>query len=406
MSYGIVETLITVAVTAAAAAASSAAAADVAANSQPTLAGDAAPKAEAATLPARRALAAAAQQGKAVTAQTGRTVTRQVKTDKDYISLWPAGAVQKAGSKRNATWRMPDGSMAVPEQVEYVAAEWQPGGKYYNSGRIAAGPVVHSPTIEVTEPETISADFTGYGDADVQAKIADQVAAQYRDLSDKYGLQYVAEAKKQLEQADPEGTQARKLMLDIIQQQIADEPQRPVADTLDRQVGEELTAGNRMARDAAGTLASATAAANASRGDALKTSLLQAQMESGAAGQARADAARQKSLGWLTSGATPEDTAYRREQQNLANLSAFGSGQTPVTQFGQLSGAQQGATPMRTGAALPTVNPNATQAATQFGLNNWQTRVQSELSQTPSWLTGMTGALNMGQVIAAGSGTK
>jgi len=90
------------------------------------------------------------------------------------------------------------------------------------------------------------ADFTGFGEADVQGKIAEDYADLMIELGDKYGQQFVEEARKQLELSDPEGMAAREKMGQMIEQQAQETPERPVADLMEQQVGEQLEAGNRL----------------------------------------------------------------------------------------------------------------------------------------------------------------
>lgn len=63
---------------------------------------------------------------------------------------------------------------------------------------------------------------------------------------------------------------------------------------------------------------------------------------------------------FLQSGVSPEDVEYRRMQQSLANLGSFVNGTTPLAQFKNLSGAQNGATPIYSAPSNPAqFNPNA-----------------------------------------------
>ena len=71
----------------------------------------------------------------------------------------------------------------------------------------------------------------------------------------------------------------------------------------------------------------------------------------GKASEDTAARCKQAALAFLTSGATPEDVAYRREEQAFANLGSFAVGESPIAQFGQLSGAGEGAVPFGTGVA-------------------------------------------------------
>lgn len=334
-------------------------------------------EADAETLGARRAIAAAAQLGTKVSAP-GRMIEQGLN-----LGQIADGTQVKVGDQ----W------------VPYHAADFQQGGKYYGSAQTDR----HSGQqfLLTRAPEQITADFTGLGDADIQAAIANQMAAKYLELGDKYGPAYIAEAKKQLELADPEGTAAREQLFGLIQQQIAASRERPLASELDRQIGDEAVAGNRMAGDVAGTLANATGAASGARGDRVQSALLRAAMEKGSAGEARATAGNAKALGWLTSGASPADYDYRRTQQDMANLAAFANGQGPVTQFASLSGAQRGATPLRTGQALPQASNTAGADAAAYGLNAWERQQQARLGQANGVMGGLSSLLSAGSTVAA-----
>lgn len=345
-----------------------------------TLDNGAGARADAETLPARRAVEAAAAQGKKVSVPTGRTTKNTVTT-------------------KMAVFKGADGKRIEVPVSELTPQDFTRGGKYFGQDRYQT---IDKKTVQET-PEVIEADFTGYGDADVQAKIASQMAQKYLELGDEYGPQFIAEAKKQLELSDPQGTQARKQLFDLIQQQANEKPNRPVADAVDRQVTDEVKAGNRMTADAAATLGQGVDAANAARGDKLNTAILRQQMESGSEGAARAATGRQKALGWLTSGASPQDVDYKRQQQVMSNLASFTQGVTPTAQFSQLSGAQQGATPLQTGKALPGVDNNANATADTLGLQGWQASQAARLGQSSNWLGGLSALLNTaGTTVAAG----
>ncbi len=239
--------------------------------------------------------------------------------------------------------------------VKYNPDDWKEGGKFYGQ-KLPGKIVTHTQKVKAGPKEY---DFTGMGTADIQGFIADKLAAIQLDLSKKYDSQFIDEALKQQKLADPEGFAAREKMNELVQQQINDHPDRPVADLLDKNITDQLTAARLGRLDASSkeNLDAGVEAAIAARGGAANVpqgTNFEEPLTTGFAGEARDRAARQKSLAWLSSGATGEDTEYRREQQNLANLSALVNGRTPESQFGSLSGAQQGPTPFRTGQPLPT----------------------------------------------------
>lgn len=351
----------------------------------PTLDGGAGTRATAATLPAQRQLASAMQQGTKVSIPTGRMVTQT-----------------------QQMVRLPDGGT-----VPYNAADWQQGGQYYgltqagttleNGRRVTTRGFTPRPfTRSQRVPEVIEADFTGYGDADVQAKIAQQMAQIQLELGDKYGTQFIEEAKKQLALADPEGTAAREKLFQLTQEQANRKPISPIATLLNKQIGDELDAGGRLTEADNANMEQALAKANSDRGDGLNRTLLRNAMESGPEADARRATAINKGMGWLTSGATPEDVDYRATQQNLANLSNFTQGRTPTSQFASLSNSQRGAAPFVQGQPLPQVNPNTPQAFQQVQLGGWQQQLLNQSQTANPWMAGLSTLISGANTLAAG----
>lgn len=189
------------------------------------------------------------------------------------------------------------------------------------------------------------ADFTGLGDADL-SKInfdaslgnADKIAETSLALAEKYGTAFVEQRRKELEASDPTGWAMREKMGSSI---LAD-----------------LMAGKGLDDATRADVVQAERSAQAARGNMLGQSSGAAEaMEVGNAG-------------------------FRNWQQKLANAAAFLSGTTPVAQFGQLTGAQQGASPFSPVAIQPGVglNPNAGQQGASYALGvygqqsqNWAT---------------------------------
>ncbi len=329
--------------------------------------------ADASTLADRRRLEAAAQQGTSTTYMTGpRTVKREVQ----FVKI-PTGATS--------------GKIGAPtmKDVPYVASEWQEGGKYFKSGE--GIPVVFTKHVKVHIPaQERTADFTGYGEADVQGKLAEENATNQLALEKKYGPQFIEEALKQQELADPNGTAARNKIYELIQQQAGEQPDRPVANLLDSQVADQLAAGKGLDHISNDVLDEAVAQAQASRGEGSSQTDYADPLTSGFAGQSRLSAAQQKALGWLSSGATPEDVRYRREQQTMANEGAFINGQTPESQFQNLSGAQNGATPIYNGRPLPGQSPGAGAAAQGAAVQGFNAQLGAQASQADHWLSGLS----------------
>jgi hypothetical protein len=235
-----------------------------------------------------------------------------------------------------------------------------------------------------------TADFTGFGEADVQGAIARQMAQNLLDLQEKYGPQFIEEALKQQELADPEGAAARRKMYELIMQQAEAEPDRPVARLLDEQVGEQLAAGRNLDRVSDEVLREAVAQSRGARGESLDDTRFDDPLTGGFAGEARLQAAQQKAMGWLTSGATPEDVAYRRDQQTLGNLGSFIEGTSPQSQFQNLSGAQQGPAPVVTGPPNARPNANAGAAANQTQIAGWNSQLGAAANQVDPWMAGLS----------------
>jgi len=189
-------------------------------------------------------------------------------------------------------------------------------------------------------------------------------------------------------------------MYDLVQQQIENEPDRPVADLLDAQVSEQLGAGRGLDRMTEEMLAQAVREAQGSRGDKGQGEDFSENLTTGFEGQRRLDAGQQKALGWLTSGATPEDESYRREQTNLANLAAFTAGRTPQSQFDSLSGAQRGATPNLPGQPLAQIQGSG-QAGASGAMQGWNTQQNAALNTVSGWMTGLSALLGAGNVAGA-----
>ena len=113
----------------------------------------------------------------------------------------------------------------------------------------------------------------------------------------------------------------------------------------------------------------------------------------GWAGQARKDASIGKASSWLASGATPQDAAYRDEQQNISNLSALASGQTPQSQFSNLNAP--GPTPMVTGGPQAQM-PNNASAGASNAINGYNAQINQQATQTNDWMAGLAGLLSVG----------
>lgn len=309
------------------------------------------------------------------------------------------------------------------EKQEMSAAEALRAGhitkaKYDQITKATRGPRGNGPLTPTLDPETTmvnvrvktapkavtrTADFTGYGEADVQGKLARSMAEIGLDLQKKYGADFVAEAKRQQELADPEGTAARRLMADEINRMEEERKtrQRPVAGMLDSQVIGELQRGTGLGDPATASIEQVLR----DRGDTtVGAGDIAGELESGPEGEARKQARVQKALSYLSSGASPEDAAYREKQQSLANMASFLGGRTPQSQFKSLSGGQQGAAPQPVGPALPNVGPGGQAQANAAGLETYAQGIRNTANNVSPWFAGLS-LLTKGLSTAGGAMT-
>lgn len=224
-----------------------------------------------------------------------------------------------------------------------------------------------------------SYDFTGAGDADFQ-RTSDAIlressftnARTALDLQGKFGSEYVAQSRKQLQESDPIGFALRESM--------------------GQRVSEQLSMGG-SSTDAQRRLVSQGVRANQTR--------------SGNTAGVAAGVAEVMAQG---------EYSRNLEQSRLSNAGAFLAGATPQAEFGQLRNAQQGAAPMAPGqfdrSMVPGFNPNNTGQALQFASNNYSTQMSGYNAQLSAqaqkgnpWMQGLGMVLGAGVSLAtAGMG--
>lgn len=236
------------------------------------------------------------------------------------------------------------------------------------------------------------ADFTGQGDVQKESDNAREMARAVLENQQKYGVDYVNEAKRQLELSDPTGTAGRKQLYEMVMDDLqSPAPERPVASELDSQIAEQLRS-DKLPQDVSDEVKKAVL--NSTIADQGLTDSIQSKLqEEGETGNRIAD--QQRMLQWLTSGATQQDVEYRRKQQAMSNVSNFLAGRTPQAQFGQLSGAQQGASPNATAPSLPNFGNAGQDQAIQGASQQYATRVQAAADQVNPWLVGLSSAMNL-----------
>lgn len=199
-----------------------------------------------------------------------------------------------------------------------------------------------------TSPKTgeeKTVDFSGFSDADMMkaeldfmGEAADVMAKSQLDVQQKYGEEFIKQRQRELELSDPTGVAIREEM--------------------GRQALEDLKLGTELSPEMASQVTQQERAAQAARGNIF--------------GSAPA-AAEAMALG---------DAGFRMRQQRLANAASFLSGQTPVAQFGQISGAQAGASPFNPIGIGQTFTANAQlgQSGLNFALQNAQMKYESDLN--------------------------
>lgn len=237
-------------------------------------------------------------------------------------------------------------------------------------------------------------DFRGIGTADVEGAVARELAKSQLALAQKYDAQFIEEALRQQKLADPEGFAARQKMSDLIQEQIARPLNSPVSELLNEQVTQQVNAaraGTLTAEEQAILDQSVQDALRARGGAAGTAGDFTTPLTTGFAGEGRRAAAARAGTAWLASGQTPEDLAYRREQQNLANLSAEVTGQTPTSQFGQLRNAQAGPTPVAQAQPLAQLPGNLNQTANAAAIGRYGAQIQQAGA---NWFGGLSALLS------------
>jgi hypothetical protein len=251
------------------------------------------------------------------------------------------------------------------------------------------------------KPVTKVADFRGIGEIDVQAQIARRAAEDGLKLQQEYGTQFIDEARKQAELADPLGTKARKTLFEEINRirEGRDEQTHPVSDALDAQILDDLGLGRGLNGEAKGEL-ERVLAGRAAGGDAA-TADVQNALETNASAEQRWQGRLQSTLQHLSSGATGEDRRYRENQTDMANLASALAGRTPQSQFANLAGAQQGATPQAPGGGLQNANPNAATVGLTAASSNYATNLNNLANQVNPWFAGLNAAVKGAGAIGA-----
>jgi len=228
--------------------------------------------------------------------------------------------------------------------------------------------------VTYTDPDTgeeKTSDFTGMGDIELSRlaldfgiESAEKLSVAKLEQDEKYAERTIQQRLKELQISDPEGFAARKEM--------------------GQSILEGIRSGSELSPEMQEQVEQAERAGQAARGNIMGQS---------------SGAAEAMSVG---------DAGFRLYQQRLANAASFLSGTTPVAQFGQISGASQGATAFNPQAMAQGIaqNQNAAQSGWNAAAQNWGMgfqKAQYEHEQSP-WNKLFEGAIAAG-VSAAGGAT-
>ncbi len=216
-----------------------------------------------------------------------------------------------------------------------------------------------------TGEEEVTYDFSGFSDMDATkadldfaAESADKMAATILDVQKKYGKDFITQRMEELKAADPTGYEVRQMLGEAAK--------------------EDLALGTQLSPEMRNQVEQQERSAQAARGNIY--------------GSAPA-AAEAMAVG---------DAGFRMRQQRLANAASFLSGTTPVSQFGQISGAQGGASPFNPVGIQSglTLNPNAGAQGQQFAMNTFNQQMNYAANQQPigAQLLGMATGVATGKI--------
>ena len=235
-------------------------------------------------------------------------------------------------------------------------------------------------------------DFTGLGDTQYNIESARKLSDALLKIRAQYGEDYVREQLKQLDLAQPEVQDARRKQFDRIMAEIGRDPNRQLADSSEESVLRRLREGGKLSAGETRAVQQGVRGPQVDNGLFLGNAANAAEAGSMlSAGDNKRQTAQQMALQWLGSGATPEDFDYRKLQTDIGNLSSFARNETPIAQFGSISGAQNGAVPFATdfqGSGLPGSSANTSFANAVRGQQS-----QWNLNTPNPWTTGIGFAL-------------
>jgi hypothetical protein len=322
------------------------------------------------------------------------------------------GAVEASGALSPSVSQPNTGLQA--EQMAQMQAEQLPVMDLLNAQAQVGGTIVNPGYVEkngqyykkvdgfaVGNPVPASQATTTFKPtAEVQGEIANKLTAGQLANAQKYDSQFIAERLKEEQLANPQGAAARQALYNDVQQQVnSPQPVSPVATTMDNQIANRVAAGSGLTPEEQATLDAAVNGSSMTGSTGRQPDFSNA-LTTGTAGEERALQNAGSGATWLASGNTPGDFQYRQQQQGLTDLSSFISGQTPQSQFSQLSGAATGPTPNNSTNYLPGFNSGAAQQGIQAGIDQYGQNVNTALNQANGWTAGVSTALNAGNTLA------
>lgn len=247
-------------------------------------------------------------------------------------------------------------------------------------------------------PSTVN--FSGEGTASVEGQIESQEAAGQLAEGQEYDPQFIAQELAEEQQADPQQFAARQAEYQMLENAINNPQTSPVSQTMENQIQQRVNAGSGLTPEEQAML-NAAVAGQPNEGTTGSQPDFALYPTTGFAGEQRALQNAGSGAAWLASGETPADIQYRQEQADLGDLSAYISGETPESQFSELSGAGASPTPNYQSGYLPSyqgqqaADIGASAAATQYGEN-----VNEALTQSNPWVVGLSGVLGGANALA------
>lgn len=233
-------------------------------------------------------------------------------------------------------------------------------------------------------------DFTGLGDAATAGAVSDKMAQTLLDIQRSLGPRQIQERIDELKASDPEGYAARQQLFDRIMADANAQPDRPLAEDVQNQITSILNNAGKL--DARGREQVSGQVRGGQIHNGIYLGNAATEQEAGAQ-VAAADNLRnqqqQEAMQFLQSGASPEDVAYRRLQQSIADLGNFTNGATPTAEFGSLSSAGNGAVPFIGGGPGP-MPANLGNLGASFNQNLYSGQVNWAQNQVNPWIAGIS----------------